>query len=92
MEMDQPGVRQEGNIKILIMARFIIQRSDQVSDGWVCTDTENGIVCTFEGHKFNDTQKITFLNDMTDPDPLCVARQMREMGDWLFEHHYEKIF
>lgn len=62
-----------------------------MADGWVCTDTENGIVCRFEAHRFNDTQKVTFLEDVEQPDALAIARLMREMGDWLGEHHRDKI-
>jgi hypothetical protein len=72
--------------------RFIIQEAKQKPDAYVCTDTENGIVCQFDAHKFNDTQKFTFLEDVTQPDALAIARLMREMGDWLAQNHYEKVF
>ena len=71
------------------MARYIIQKSKQQPDGWVCTDTENGIVCRFTEHKFNETSKMTFLEDVENPDPLAIARLMREMGDWLVQNHRE---
>ena len=74
------------------MARYIIQKAKQVADGWVCTDTENGIVCQFKAHRFNDTQKVTFLEDTPQPDALKIARLMREMGDWLSENHRDKVF
>ena len=74
------------------MARYILQKAQQVTDGWVCTDTENGIVCRFQAHKFNDTQEFTFLEDVEQPDALKIARLMREMGDWLGEHHRDKVF
>lgn len=74
------------------MARYIIQKAKQVADGWVCTDTENGIVCRFEAHRFNKTSKMTFLEDVKQPDALKIARLMREMGDWLSENHNDKLF
>lgn len=74
------------------MERFILQTSEQKSDAYVCTDTENGIVCVFDVHKFNDTQKFTFLEDVEHPDALTIARLLREMADWLSENHYEKVF
>ena len=74
------------------MARYIIQKAQQVADGWVCTDTENGIVCRFQAHRFNDTQTMTFLEDVEQPNALAIARLMREMGDWLSQHHRDKIF
>lgn len=69
--------------------RYLLQHSQSQPDGWVCTDTENGIVCRFTEHRFNDTQKMTFLEDVENPDPLAIARLMREMGDWLGENHRE---
>lgn len=41
--------------------RFVLQRSKEMQDGWVATDTENGIVLRFENHKFNDTVRCTPL-------------------------------
>lgn len=74
------------------MERFVIQKAQQVADGWVCTDTENGIVCRFKDHQFNETQQFTLLENIPQPDALAVARMMREMGDWLSEHHRDKVF
>lgn len=74
------------------MSRFILQKSTQQPDVWVCTDTENGIVCRFTEHRFNETSKMTFLEDVKNPDALSIARLMREMGDWLGENHKEKLF
>lgn len=74
------------------MERYIIQASHTHPDGWVCTDRNNGIVCQFKEHQFNDTQQFTFLEDVEQPDALTIARLMREMADWLRENHYNKIF
>ena len=71
------------------MARYIIQKSNQQPNGWVCTDTENGIVCRFTENRFNETSKMTFVEDVENPDPLAIARLMREMGDWLAQNHRE---
>lgn len=70
--------------------RFKIEKSVQANK-WVCTDVENGIVCVFEDRKFNDTQKITMLEDM-QPNPLMLAKVMREMAEWLVGNHPEKVF
>lgn len=69
-------------------SRFILQHSDNLPDGWVLTDTENGVVITFKEHHFNDSQNITWLNG-TPSDYLVVARIMREIGDWLAKYHKE---
>ena len=74
------------------MERFILQPSTMQPNVWVCTDKVNGLVCRFEAHKFNDTQKFTFLEDVEKPDALKIARILREMADWLGDNHYEKIF
>lgn len=60
-------------------------------DGFVLTDPEKGIVITFERGRFNDTQKITFLEDIEAPDPAVIARSLREMADWLAENHPETL-
>lgn len=74
------------------MERFILQKSEKQKDGFVCTDTVNGLVCQFTAHKFNDTQQFTFLEDVEQPNPLAIARILREMSDWLRDNHYDKIF
>ena len=73
------------------MSRFILQPSSKASD-WACTDTENKIVCVFEEHKFNDAQKFTTLEDFDSTKFMKLATIAREMGDWLRDNHYEKIF
>ncbi len=74
------------------MERFILQPSELKPGAWVCTDTENMIVCTFENHKFNDTQKMNMLEDFNPDNYMKLARIMRELGDWLNENHPEKVF
>lgn len=74
------------------MARFKLKKSTQHPGWWVCTDTESMIVCRWHDHQFNDTQKVTILNDNQNPDVMALARAMREMGDWLGENHHDKVF
>jgi hypothetical protein len=63
---------------------------------WVCTDTVNLLVCTFEEGKFNETQKFTDLegNDVYQSMDGVMAhiRTMREMSDWLAVNHPNIIF
>lgn len=73
------------------MERFIIQHSQAQPDGWVCTDKENGIVCRFTAHQFNETQQFTMLDDVECPDAQTLARMVREMADWLRFNHYDKV-
>ena len=73
------------------MARFTLQKSTNQPGWWVCTDTENNIVCRFQEHRFNDTQKFTMLDDIEQPDVMALARIMREFGDWLAVNHKEIV-
>lgn len=72
--------------------RFIITKSELKENHWVCTDTQNLIICTFEDHKFNDTQEFKLLEDFNPNEYKELARMAREMGDWLSENHYNKVF
>ena len=75
--------------------RFLLQHSQTQPDGWVCTDKDHNIVCRFQEHKFNETQNFTLLDGDTfnsKAEAMAHATYLREMGDWLKENHYEKIF
>lgn len=71
--------------------RFVIQKSDTQSH-WVCTDTENKIVCSFEQGKHNDTQQFTALDEFDPQNYMHLASFARQMADWLRENHYDKVF
>lgn len=71
--------------------RFLLQESEKPNH-FVCTDTENKIVIVFEKGKFNDTQKVEFLEDFDNKDFMKVAKYMREIGDWLAINHPKILF
>lgn len=71
--------------------RFLLQKSEK-PNYWVCTDTENLIVCVFKNKNFNGDQNFTLLEDFDPEKYMLLAQLAREMGDWLKENHYEKIF
>jgi len=73
------------------MERFILQQSEK-ADHWVCTDTENCIVCVFQKGKFNDTQKFEMLEDFNPDNFSQLSKIMSDFGNWLRENHYDKIF
>jgi hypothetical protein len=73
------------------MDRFILQESEKPNH-WVCTDQINRIVCVFECHKYNNTQKFTLLEDFNENNYMELARFAREMGEWLRLNHYDKVF
>ena len=56
-------------------------------DGWYqVTDKKGMLVCEFEKHRFNETQTLGMLGEQ----PLKAATAMRELGDWLYRHHYSE--
>lgn len=69
----------------------IIQQSSTQPNSWVLTDTENGVVITFENGKFNDTQKVTLLED-ANKTAEELAKILKEMGEWAVKHHSDKLF
>lgn len=69
---------------------FILQESE-TPGFWVVTDTINNLVCRFLERNFNETQKITDLNDNPITDPLILATALREIGDLLYSRHPELI-
>lgn len=73
------------------MERFILQPSQEHENWWVLTDTENQIVVRFENKRFNQTQQVTMLEDVETPNPLVIARMMREIGDYLAQNHRDKV-
>lgn len=74
------------------MNRYLLQPSSTRPNGWVLTDTENGIVLAFNDGCFNDTQKVTVLDDVPNPSPEALARIMSEMEDWAARHHGSRCF
>lgn len=71
--------------------RFKLEKS-QDSGWWVLTDTENLIVCKFKEHEFNESQRISILEDSMFVDRTDCANElahiMAEMGDYMFSHWY----
>lgn len=73
------------------MKKFIIQKSSTQPDGWVLTDTENKVVITFEDGLFNESQKVTLLED-SSATAEELAHIVGEMGNWVARHHGSKCF
>lgn len=74
------------------MNKYIIQKSNTQPDAWVLTDTEEGIVVRFEDGKYNETQKVTIIEDKPNPSATKLASVMREMGEWAVRYHSSKCF
>ena len=66
--------------------RYLLERSQENPDWWVLTDTENLIVCKFKEHLFNETQRITileeskFTNNTKCADELAKRSEERRVG------------
>lgn len=72
--------------------KFVLQKSSQKPDYWVVTDTRHGIVIVFREHQFNETQKVTILDDeQAQCSPVHLARHMRHIADWLLRKHPEIV-
>lgn len=65
---------------------YILKRVES-SNHYTVYDDVNNIVVEFEEHKFNDSQKVTMLEDDLHPDAVKLARVMRLLTDWLIENH-----
>lgn len=73
------------------MNKYVLQKSSTRPDGWVLTDTENNIVITFEDGLFNESQKVTLLED-SSATAEELAHIVGEMGGWATRHHGSKCF
>lgn len=73
------------------MERYILTPSKEPYC-WVCTDTELGIVVSWNELDFNVTQEVTMLDDATAPNPAVYARAMQRMTEWILRNHRPTIF
>lgn len=76
-----------------MMERYIIRKLS-TPDVWECTDTANGLICTFEQSKFNETQKFIFSS--AQDIAACevaekIAKIANDMASWLRTHHYHLV-
>lgn len=72
------------------MRRFRFEKSKEQVGWYVLTDTENMIVYKFQEHRFNETQRVTFLDETIHNrrEAHEIARMLREAEDYLFSHWY----
>lgn len=74
------------------MSRYKLERSTH-PDWWVLTDMDALVVIQFEEHRFNETQKVTILEDSKfngNPEYVAseLARVLAAMGDYMYSHWY----
>lgn len=75
------------------MNRFRLDKSQDMPGWWVLTDVDSLVVIQFEEHRFNETQKVTILEDSKfngSPDYVSneLARVLASMGDYMYSHWY----
>lgn len=75
------------------MERYLLQASAERENWFVATDTIAGIVVKFEKGKFNETQKVTMLEDLNfhRGTPTRLATAMKELTDWLVANHSDVL-
>lgn len=72
-----------------MMNNFKLLKIDNVT--YTCHDLENGVACTFEKHRFNETQSFSIERPNELTDPLVIARIMRQMEDWLVDNCHDVV-
>ena len=70
--------------------RYDFQPSKEQNGWYVVTDKMDMVVVIFEKGKFNETQRITRLED-TLPDPLTAASGLKAIADYLRIYHPEVL-
>ena len=73
--------------------RFKLEKSQDLPGWWVLTDTENLVVIRFKEHEFNETQKVSILENSrfygsAEDMAKELAHIMAEMGDYMYSHWY----
>ena len=73
------------------MERFTIEKHPDKVLHWICVDKENGISCEFEHGNFFGKKVIISHKGKPHPDHFVMLKIEKEMGDWLWENHNNKI-
>lgn len=82
---------EQANTTIHVDATRYDFRPSQERDGWyVVTDKKDLVVVIFEKGRFNETHRITRLDD-TLPDSLTAASGLRAIADYLKVYHPEVL-
>ena len=70
--------------------RYDFQPSKEREGWYVVTDKKDLVVVIFEKGRFNETQRITRLDDSL-PDPLTAASGLKAIADYLRIYHSEVL-
>ena len=58
---------------------------------WVVTDKTNLCVVKFKANHYNETAKVSFINDTSNIKTVDLATIIRKIGEWVFLNHKELI-
>ena len=83
-------LEQAGTTVHVDATRYDFQPSKEWEGWYVVTDKKDMVVVIFEKGKFNETQRITRLDD-TLPDPLTAASGLKAIADYLRIYHPEVL-
>ena len=90
IESIQCELEQAGTSAQVDATRYDFQPSKEREDWYVVTDKKDMVVVIFEKGKFNETHRITRLDD-TLPDPLTAASGLKAIADYLHIYHPEVL-
>ena len=90
IESIQCELEQAGTSAQVDATRYDFQPSKEREGWYVVTDKKELVVVIFEKGKFNETQRITRLDD-TLPDPLTAASGLKAIADYLHIYHPEVL-
>ena len=91
IESIQYELEQAGTLVQVDTTRYDFQPSKEREGWYVVTDKKDMVVVIFEKGKFNETQRITRLDD-TLPDPLTAASGLKAIADYLRIYHPEVLW
>ena len=83
-------LEQAGTTVQVDSTRYDFQPSKEREGWYVVTDKKDLVIVIFEKGRFNETQRITRLDD-TLPDPLTAASGLKAIADYLRIYHSEVL-
>lgn len=72
--------------------RFELKPSQETKGWYVLTDTKNLVVIKFKEHYYNETQKVSILDEQNFMNAQNIATVLREMGEYMFTNWYSIAF
>lgn len=70
---------------------YILQKSNDVYNLWICTDKRNNVVVRFCENQYNDTAEVVPLYDMQELPTGEIATIIRQIGEYIALYHPEIV-